>query len=97
MEAQIQDIASTAGRLLVNPYLLPIAVAFAVALVTGVAGRVALFMEDLQYHRTHRADSRPSVASVANPTLRSVLDPVFARNFVIDGATGSESAASGGG
>ncbi len=57
MEAQIQVIASTAGRFLLNPYLLSIAVAFAVALVTGVAGRFVVFMEDLQYHQTHRGDS----------------------------------------
>ncbi len=97
MEAQIQAIASTADRFLLNPYVLSMAVAFAVALVTGVAGRVAIFMEDLQYNRTHRTDNRPGLASIADPTLRNVLDPVFARHFVIDGATGSDSAASGGG
>lgn len=84
MEAQIQVIASTAGRFLLNPYLLSMAVAFAVALVTGVAGRVAVFMEDLQYNGTHRTDSRPGVVSMAGPTLRSVLDPVFARYPSID-------------
>ncbi len=57
MEAQIQVIASTAGRLLLNPYLLSIAVAFAVTVFTGVAGRVVVFIEDLQYNRTHRTSS----------------------------------------
>ncbi len=71
MEAQIQAIASTAGRFLLNPYLLSMAVAFAVALVTGVAGRVAVFMEDRQYNRTHRTDSQPGVTSMADPTLRN--------------------------
>ncbi len=64
MEALIQVIAGTAGRLLLNPYFLYMAVAFAVALVTGVAGRVAVFMEDLQYHRTHRADNPGRLGTV---------------------------------
>ncbi len=55
MEAQIQVIASTAGRFLLNPYLLSMAAALAVALVTGVAGRVAILIEDLQYNGTHRS------------------------------------------
>ncbi len=74
MEAQIQIIASTTGRFLLNPYLLSMAVALAVASVTGVAGRVAILIEDLQYNRTHRTDSWPPAASMTNPTLRSVLE-----------------------
>lgn len=63
MEAQIQDIASNAGRFLLNPYLLSLPVAFVVALVTGVAGRVGVFVEDLHYNRTHRTDSRQGTDS----------------------------------
>ena len=46
MEAQIYDIATSAGRVLLNPFLLIVPVIGVLALVTGVAGRVAIVVED---------------------------------------------------
>ena len=53
MEAHIYDIASNAGRVLLNPFLLTVPVVGVLALVTGFAGRVATFTEDLHSKRTH--------------------------------------------
>ena len=49
MEAQIHDIALSAGRILLNSFLLTVPVVGGLALVTGVAGRVAIMVEDFLY------------------------------------------------
>ncbi len=54
MEAQIYDIASNAGRVLLNPFLLTVPVVGALVLVTGFAGRVAVSIEDLRYMSVRR-------------------------------------------
>jgi len=54
MATQIHEIAMIAGGALLNPYLLTVLMAGAMAIVTGLAGRVAIFVEDLHYDRTHR-------------------------------------------
>ncbi len=53
MEAHINDIASNASRVLLNPFLLTMPVVGLLALVTGFAARVATFIEDLHSRRTH--------------------------------------------
>ncbi len=53
MEAHIYDIASNAGRILLNPFLLTVPALGALVLVTGFAGRVAISIEDLHSRRTH--------------------------------------------
>lgn len=53
MEAHINDIASIASRILLNPFLLTVPVVGLLALVTGFAARVATFTEDLHSRRTH--------------------------------------------
>ena len=55
MEAHIYDIASNAGRLLLNPFLLTVPVVGALVLVTGFAGRVAVSIEDLRYMSMRRS------------------------------------------
>lgn len=53
MEAHIYDIASNAGRVLLNPFLLTVPALGALVLVTGFAGRVAMSIEDLHSRHTH--------------------------------------------
>ncbi len=65
MEAHIYDIASNAGRVLLNPVLLTVPVVGLLVLVTGFAGRVAISIEDLRYvsmRRSH-APSPPGGAT----------------------------------
>ena len=52
MEAQIHDIATSASQVLQNPILHTVPVVGVLAVVTGFAGRIALFVEDLMYDRT---------------------------------------------
>ncbi len=52
MEAQIRDIATSASQVLLNPFLLTVPVVGVLALVTGFASRIALFVEDFVYDRT---------------------------------------------
>ena len=53
MAAQIQNIATSATDALLNPYLVTVLMVSALAIVTGFAGRVAVFVEDLRYSRIH--------------------------------------------
>ncbi len=53
MAAQIHDIATSASGVLINPLLLTVPPLVALAIVTGFAGRIAAFVEDLRYNRIH--------------------------------------------
>jgi hypothetical protein len=53
MAAQIYDIATSAGGILLNPFLLIVPILVLLAIVTGFAGRVIVFVEDLRYNRIH--------------------------------------------
>ena len=70
MEAHIYDIASNAGRGLLNPFLLTVPVVGALVLVTGFAARVAVSIEDLRYMSMRRSHApSPRMAQQA-PSLR---------------------------
>lgn len=56
METHVFEIATGAGIDLMNPLAVSIAVVIVLALATGIAGRVALLVEDLW----HRADGGPA-------------------------------------
>ncbi|MCH7844776.1 MAG: hypothetical protein IH850_02990 [Acidobacteria bacterium] len=56
MAAQIQNVVTSASGVLLNPFLLTVLMVGALAIVTGLAGRVAVFVEDLRYSRIHRRD-----------------------------------------
>ena len=56
MAAQIQNVVTSASGVLLNPFLLTVLMVGALAIVTGFAGRVAVFVEDLRYSRIHRRD-----------------------------------------
>ena len=56
MAAQIQNIATSASGVLFNPLLVTVLTVSALAIVTGFAGRVAIFVEDLRYSRIHSRD-----------------------------------------
>ncbi len=56
MEAQIQNVVTSASGVLLNPFLLTVLMVGALAIVTGFAGRVAVFVEDLRYSRIHSRD-----------------------------------------
>ena len=51
METQIYDIVRTAAPVFLNPFVLAVPAIGAVGLVTGVAGRVAIRVEDLFHSR----------------------------------------------
>ncbi len=68
MEAQIHSVATQASGFLTSPLVWTTLVASFLALVTGLAGRVAAFAEDLRSARIrssneqlHRATSRWSL------------------------------------
>ncbi len=48
MGHQIFDIAATAGQVLLHPATVVVPLLTVAALVTGLAGRMALFIEDLR-------------------------------------------------
>lgn len=56
MAAQIQNVVTSASGVLLNPFLLTVLMVGALAIVTGFAGRVAVFVEDLRYSRIHSRD-----------------------------------------
>lgn len=64
MEALI-EVASNAGRILLNPYILIVVGAFVLALVTGLAARITVFTEDMRYVRSHRTVA-PDLAVAAD-------------------------------
>ena len=52
MPAQIYNMAATAASAIrINPLILVVLIAVALAIVTGLAGRVAILCEDLRYTR----------------------------------------------
>ena len=53
MAAQIHDIATSASGVVLNPFLVTVLMDVVQAIVTGFAGRVAVFVEDLRYSRIH--------------------------------------------
>ena len=56
MAAQIQNVVTSASGVLLNPFLLTVLMVGALAIVTGLAGRIAVFVEDVFYSRIHRRD-----------------------------------------
>ena len=70
MEAHIYDIASNAGRVLLNPFLLTMPVVGALVLVTGLAGRVAISIEDLRYVWTRRSHATSAPMAQRAPSVR---------------------------
>lgn len=70
MEAHIYDIASNAGRVLLNPFLLTVPVVGALVLVTGLAGRVAISIEDLRYMSMRRSQATSLPMAQRAPSLR---------------------------
>ncbi len=70
MEAHIYDIASNAGRVLLNPFLLTMPVVGALVLVTGLAGRVAISIEDLRYVWTRRSHATSASMAQRAPSVR---------------------------
>jgi hypothetical protein len=57
MQAQISEIITIASAVLSNPLvlaMLTVAVAAVAAVATGLAGRLAVFVEDLSYSRRNR-------------------------------------------
>ena len=70
MEAHIYDIASNAGRVLLNPFLLTVPVVGALALMTGLAGRVAVSIEDLRYMSMRRSHAPSHRMAQQAPSLR---------------------------
>jgi hypothetical protein len=74
MEAHIYDIASNAGRVLLNPFLLTVPVVGALVLVTGVAGRVAISIEDLRYMSMRRWHAPSPPMAQRSPSLQLRAD-----------------------
>ena len=70
MEAHIYDIASNAGNVLLNPFLLTVPVVGALVLMTGLAARVALSIEDLRYMSMRRAQAPSTRVAQRAPSLR---------------------------
>jgi hypothetical protein len=70
MTAQIYNIAlATASTILFNPFVLMLPLAAALTLLTGLAGRVAILLEDLRYSRTQGRNRRLSpMVRVAHPS-----------------------------
>ena len=54
MQAQIYDIVNSAGGALVSPFVLAAALVAGATFATGLAGRVAIAVENLLYARTGR-------------------------------------------
>lgn len=54
MEAQLHNIVLVAGRFLLNPFVLTTMVVGTLAIVTGLAARVAILVEDLGASRKQR-------------------------------------------
>ena len=74
MEAHIYDIASNAGRVLLNPFLLTVPVVGALALVTGLAGRVAVSIENLRYMSMRRSQAPSPRMAQRAPSPRRRAD-----------------------
>ncbi len=74
METIIYDIASNAGRVLLNPFLLTVPVVGALVLVTGLAGRVAISIEDLRSMSMRRSHAPSPPMAQRAPSLRHRAD-----------------------
>ena len=60
MDTLISNLATTAGRLLLNPLVITVPLLGLLAVATGFAGRAAIVVEDLRSVATARAkDHRP--------------------------------------
>ncbi len=58
MTAEIQNIAATAANtVMLNPSLLIVPMAAALAVFTGLAGRVAVLLEDFHYDRVRNRNA----------------------------------------
>ena len=55
MEAQIIEIATAAGRVLIHPIVIAVPLLVVLALATGLAGRLAVLVEDVRQPRTARS------------------------------------------
>ena len=62
METQIIEIATAAGRVLLHPVVIAVPFLTVLALATGLAGRLAVFVEDLL---------QPSAVGQSQPTMRA--------------------------
>ncbi len=74
MEAHIYDIASNAGRVLLNPFLLTVPVVGALVLMTGLAARMAISIEDLRYISMRRSQAPSTRMAQRAPSLRRRAD-----------------------
>ena len=74
MEAHIYDIASNAGNVLLNPFLLTVPVVGALVLMTGLAARVALSIEDLRYVSMRRSQAPSTRMAQRAPSPRRRAD-----------------------
>ncbi len=74
MEAHIYDIASNAGRVLLNPFLVTVPVVGLLVLVTGFAGRVAISIEDLRYMSMRRSQAPSPRMAQRAPSPRRRAD-----------------------
>lgn len=63
MEAQIQNMVTSASQVLLNPFLLAVPVVGVSALMTGFAGRIAVFVEDLRFRRSRPRHFAPGTAT----------------------------------
>ena len=52
MEPHLQEIATIVGRLLLNPFVLVIPTLGALALITGAAARMTVWVEEFMHLRT---------------------------------------------
>lgn len=60
MEAQIIEIATAAGRVLLHPAAIGLPLLGVLALATGLAGRVAVLIEDFRYPAPSRPAAEPA-------------------------------------
>jgi hypothetical protein len=54
MEAQIHDIVISAGQSFLNPFLVSVPAIAGLAFLTGIAGRIAMTVEDIFQSRRDR-------------------------------------------
>lgn len=57
MQGQINEVITSASVVVTNPLILAMLTVAVVALATGLAGRLAIFVEDLHYSRRHRPNA----------------------------------------
>ena len=74
MEAHIYDIASNAGRVLLSPFLLTVPLVGALVLMSGLAARVAISIEDLRYMSMRRSQAPSTRMAQRASSLRRRAD-----------------------